>query len=209
MTAVQISLLISGLALIIALWARFEGFITTRRSRIIDRLKRIGECIDLATELNCKTEDFERLYKKLKPTSTSTNSNAVELVNWEKRMSDFKNLKEVTQAFIDSAHQYLEDLKKRKKVKLSQIEFEAFLSEFQSIKILQQHLFTLFENLIIEEQIQLGKIEELKSKNQILRQKRDELVAKNQMLLDKKNNKKQNSGILKKIITAYNIRKPD
>ncbi len=124
MNAVQITLLISGLALIIALWARFEGFITTRRSRIIDRLKRIGECIDLATELNCKTEDFERLYKKLKPTSTSTNSNAVELVNWEKRMSDFKNLKEVTQAFIDSAHQYLEDLKKRKKVKLSQLEFD-------------------------------------------------------------------------------------
>ena len=186
MNTVQISLLISGLALIIALWARFEGFITTRRSRIIDRLKRIGECLDLATEMNCKTEDFERLLEKLNATSSGTNDDAISVAHWEKIMSDFKKAKEVTQAFIDSAHQNLEDFKKRRRVKVSEIELEAFLAEFQSIKTRHVHLLSLFENLIGEKEAQLGKIEELKSENEILRQKRDELVAKKQMLIHKK-----------------------
>lgn len=186
MTTVQISLLISGLVLIITLWARYEGFITTRQSSIIDQLKRIGDCIDLATEMNCRTEDFQTLLEKVKPTPSNTNSDDIKLVNWEETMSRVKNVKKATQAFIENAHQDLEDLKKRKKIKLSQIELEAFLAEVQSIKTRYMHLFTLFEKLIIEKEIQLEKIEELKIKNQRLSQKADEIVAKNQMLLNKK-----------------------
>ena len=113
-------------------------------------------------------------------------------------MSYIRNVKAVTQTFIDNAHQDLEDFKKRKRVKLSQIELEAFLAKFQSIKTRHVHLFTLFENLIIEREIQLGRIEELKSENQILRQKRDELVGKKQMLLDKKDQKEVKLEKLKK-----------
>jgi hypothetical protein len=172
MTTVQISLLISGLAFIIALWARYEGFITIRRSRIIDRLKRIGECIELATKMNCKAEDFERLFEKVKPISFSANSDAIKLYNWEETMSNLKKAKEVTQAFIDNAYQDLEDFRKRKRVKLSQIEMEAFLAEFQGIKTRLEHLLTSFENLIIEKEILLKKT--------------DELEAEHLMLLDKK-----------------------
>lgn len=64
------------------------------------------------------------------------------------------------------------------------------------------HLFTLFEKLIIETEIQLEKIEELKIKNQRLRQKADEIVAKNQMLLNKKDQKIAEFGRFKKITKA-------
>ena len=109
MTTVQIGLLISGLVLIIALWDCFEGFITTRQSSIIDHLKRIGDCIDLATEMNCRTEDFQTLLEKVKPTSSNANSDVIKLANWGETMSYIKNVKKVTQVFIGKARQDLED----------------------------------------------------------------------------------------------------
>lgn len=164
MTSIQISLLISGLALLISLWARFEGFVTNRRSRIVDRLKRLGECIDLATELICQAENYESLLEKVKANPNIPESDTKKNENWEKMMQSISNVKQVTQAFIDSAHQDLKDFKRGKRVKLSQIEIEAFLAEFQSIKTRHRHLFLQFEKLVAENEILQAENEELKSK---------------------------------------------
>lgn len=198
MTTVQISLLISGFALSITLWARFEGFLTTRRSKMIDRIKRIGECIDLATKMLCKAEDFERLYEKEKPIFSTANSDVMKLVDWQKSRSNFKKAKEATQAFIDSAHQNLEYLKNRKRVTFSQIEMEAFLAEFQGIKTRFEHLFTSFGNLIVEKNLQLEKFEKLQSEHQILLKERDELETEYQITFNEKNQKQAKLGKPKK-----------
>lgn len=187
MTISLISLGISVIAVFISLWGRFEDFTKTRRSRTLDRIRRIGECIDLATKMNFKAEDFERLFEKVKPISSDPNSDAMKLTNWENTMSNIKNAKNAMQAFIENGHQYLEDFKKRKRVKLSQIEIEAFLAQFKCINTNQEHLFTSFENLIIEKKVQQVKYEELKSEKQILLKEKSELEAERQMILNKKN----------------------